>query len=198
MQPTGVAADSAGLIAELKAIADTVRRTFGSLRAAELTWQPVAGEWSIAQCFEHLILSNAVYFPILGRIARGEWRPTLKERLPLLPKLFGKAVLNAVQPDTRRRVKARPKFQPSSGGIGGDIIDRFLAHQQELCRHVQVTAGCDWHKTIITSPVISFMTYSLFDAYRIIVTHEEHHLVQARRVVDAPGFPRVAATASET
>jgi hypothetical protein len=33
----------------------------------------------------------------------------------------------------------------------------------------------------ITSPVVQLITYSLMDAYRIIVVHEENHFVQARQ-----------------
>ena len=182
----------AGLIAELKKIADTAQRIFGGLNAIQLNWTPNAGEWSIAQCFEHLILVNADYFPLLQRIACGEWKPTLKERVPLLPKLFGKVVLNAMQPDAKRKVKAIPRFQPSGSAIDRDIINRFVAHQQELCRHMQATADCDWHKTIITSPVASLLTYSVFDAYRIIVAHEQQHVALggarlSRRAVPASG-----------
>lgn len=183
-----------GLIADLETVAAAARRTFGGLNAVELNWQPYAGEWSVAQCFEHLILINEAYVPVFVGIARGDWTPTWKERLPLLPKLFGKIVLNAVQPDTKRKFKALPKFQPSSSAIASDIIDRFIAHQHELGRHIETTAGRDWDRTIITSPAVSFFTYSLFDAYRIIVTHEKHHVAQAERVIGSPGFPRATAT----
>jgi hypothetical protein len=37
--------------------------------------------------------------------------------------------------------------------------------------------------------VASFITYSLMDACRIIVTHEQNHFVQATRVLESPGFP---------
>ncbi len=33
------------------------------------------------------------------------------------------------------------------------------------------------------------VTYSLMDAYRIIVVHEQNHFVQAKRVMEWPGFP---------
>jgi hypothetical protein len=37
--------------------------------------------------------------------------------------------------------------------------------------------------------VLSFVTYSLQDADRIIVVHEKNHLAQATRVMQSPGFP---------
>jgi hypothetical protein len=37
--------------------------------------------------------------------------------------------------------------------------------------------------------VAHIVTYSLLDAYRIIVVHEQNHFVQTRRVTESPGFP---------
>src|SRR6185369_11788748 len=92
----------AGLIAELREVTGRAEKTFGRLSAVQLNWKPAPAEWSIAQCLEHLILINADYLPILERVARG-WRPSLKERLPLLPRLFGNMVLALVQPDSGRK-----------------------------------------------------------------------------------------------
>ena len=54
---------------------------------------------------------------------------------------------------------------------------------------MEATRGLDLDSITITSPVARFVTYSLMDAYRIIVVHEQNHFVQARRVMEAPGFP---------
>jgi sulfite reductase beta subunit-like hemoprotein len=48
----------------------------------------------------------------------------------------------------------------------------------------------DLEKIVITSPVAAAITYSLMDAYRLIVVHEQRHFQQARRVTEEPGFPR--------
>jgi hypothetical protein len=61
--------------------------------------------------------------------------------------------------------------------------------QDRLLRLVEATRGLDLDTITITSPVVSFITYSLMDAYRIIVVHEQNHFVQARRVMESPGFP---------
>jgi hypothetical protein len=40
----------------------------------------------------------------------------------------------------------------------------------------------------VTSPVARVVTYSLLDAYRIVVVHDQLHLRQARAVAASPGF----------
>jgi hypothetical protein len=94
-----------GLIDEARAVAAEAQETFGHLSAEQVNWKPHAGEWSVAQCFEHLIAINSAYFPLIRKIARGEHRPSLRERLPLLPRLFGSMVLKAVQPGAPRKFK---------------------------------------------------------------------------------------------
>jgi len=54
---------------------------------------------------------------------------------------------------------------------------------------MKATEDLDAEKIIISSPVTNLVTYSLMDAYRIIITHEKRHLLQAKRVSEADGFP---------
>jgi hypothetical protein len=44
--------------------------------------------------------------------------------------------------------------------------------------------------------VLRFVTYSLMDAYRIIVVHEQNHFVQTTRVMESQGFRRHARCAA--
>jgi len=48
----------------------------------------------------------------------------------------------------------------------------------------------DAARIVMTSPFVSFITYNLLDACRLIVAHERRHLAQAQRVMETPGFPR--------
>jgi len=86
-------------------------------------------------------------------------------------------------------VKARPQFLPSSTASEPGIIGAFLDQQERLVKEMKATRKLELERITITSPILSLITYSLMDAYRIIVVHEQNHFVQARRVLEAPGFP---------
>ena len=178
------------LIGEAHAIAEDAQKIFGHLSEEQLNWKPNADQWSVAQCFEHLIVINTGYFPRLEKIAKGEYQASLKERVPLVPRFFGSMILKAVQPQTKRKLKADPRFEPASSAIRGDIIARFKAHQEEVIDYIKITKRLNLRKVIITSPVASFATYSLLDAYKILVAHERRHMAQARRVMETNGFPK--------
>lgn len=178
------------LIDELHALSADAGSTFGQLTNEQLNWKPSPDEWSVAQCLEHLVVSNEGFLPLIEKVQRGEHTASLKERLPVLPRLFGSLVLGAVRPEGQRKYKASKPFQPATSGVAGDIVSRFEAQQKLIAAGMKSTEGIDLRKVIITSPVASFVTYSLFDAYRIVVAHDQRHVGQAKRVMAREGFPR--------
>jgi hypothetical protein len=177
-------------IGELRAIADEVQAAFGAMSKDQLNWKPSPERWSVAECLQHLIAINSAYFPTLETIANGRYRPTFQQRLPLLPRFFGWAVLKAVSPDSPRKFKTNKRFDPAASSVPGDVVARFRSHQKELIAYMERTVGVDAARTIITSPAASVATYSLLDAYRIITAHERRHINQARLVMEQPGFPK--------
>ena len=162
----------------------STKRVFGRLSAEQINWKPSEREWSIGQCFDHLIISNRPYVPIFEEILAGRRRRRIWERMPLLPRLFGGLLINALRADSGRRVKARPAFYLSSSHIAPAIIATFLEQQERLLRLMEASRGLDLDGITITSPVVHFVTYSMMDACRIIVVHEQNHFVQATRVME--------------
>ena len=152
------------------------------------SWKPSEREWSIGQCFDHLIISNRPYFSIVDEIRQGKRRPRLWERMPLLPALFARLLIKTLWPDSGRKVKARKAFYPSSSHIDPGIVTSFLEQQDRLLHLMEASRGLDLESITITPPVSRLITYSLMDAFRIVVVHEQNHLVQASRVLEMPGF----------
>ncbi|HEU4871981.1 MAG TPA: DinB family protein [Pyrinomonadaceae bacterium] len=169
-------------------VASNTRSTFGHLTPSQLNWKPSPERWSIAQCFDHLIAVNKAYFPVIDNVLAGKKR-TLWESMPVLPGLMGKMVIKAVEPTSTRKFKARKNFEAAQSNISGSIINDFVDHQAEVVDKMKATQHLDLEKIIITSPVAAVMTYSLIDAYRIIVVHEQRHFQQAKRVTEETGFP---------
>jgi len=177
------------VVAELGAIGEEARRAFGALSAQQVNWKPGPDEWSVGQCLEHLIKTNRGFFPVLERIARGERRQSAWERWSPLSGFFGRMVARSLEQEGGRKFKAPAKLHPSASGVAPDIVEQFAAHQAELAGLVGATGRADLKRTVVTSPVSGLVTYSLLDAYRIVVAHERRHLRQARRVTQRPGFP---------
>ena len=174
-------------VAELEAIGRDASAVFGPLSAAQLNWKPSAEQWSVGQCFEHLIKTNEGFFRTLGAVARGERRGRLWERVSPLSGFFGKMLLRGLT--SPMKFNAPKGIRPSASGVDPRVVARFVEQQGELGREMRAAGGVDLRRTVITSPISGFVTYSLGDACRIVVAHERRHFEQARRVTQAPGFP---------
>jgi uncharacterized protein YndB with AHSA1/START domain len=177
------------VLAEAALVAEETKRVFSGLSDEQVNWKPGAEEWSIGQCFDHLIVSNQPFVPIFEEILAGRRRPRLWERMPGLPRLFGRLLIAALRPDSGRKLAARPAFYPSRSRIAPAIIGTFLEQQERLRQLMDACRHLDLDGITITSPVLRVVTYSLMDACRIIVVHEQNHFVQATRVMETPGFP---------
>jgi hypothetical protein len=174
----------------LKAIAEEARAAFGALSERQLNWKPSPEQWSVGQCFDHLVRTNQGFASTLEEVARGERRGTAWERLSPLSGFFGRLVLKAVAPDSGRKFKAPRGIRPSSSDVDAGVVSRFAEYQGELIELMRrAAAASDLKKTVITSPVAKFITYDLDHAFRIVVMHERRHVEQARRVTEAEGFP---------
>lgn len=172
-------------------LAEKAGNTFGGLNSRQLNWKPEEKRWSIGQCFDHLITTNSKYFPILQEIGLGEKRITFWENIPLLPALFGKMLIKALDPASQKKYKTAPVFEPSNSILPESIINDFMIHQEELLDLIQQTDGVDHQQVKITSPASKMITYSLHDCCTILITHEERHFLQAKRVLEKEAFPSV-------
>ena len=86
-------------------------------------------------------------------------------------------------------MKAPAAFQPSSSDFPDSIIQDFVSNQRRVVDAIASVKNLNIDQTVITSPAASFVTYSLLDAFRIIVVHEQRHFQQALRVKTNANFP---------
>jgi hypothetical protein len=160
------------------------RQRFGKLSETALNWKPRPEVWSIAQNIDHLITINETYFPIIASIKNKTFRLPWTGRLGLLVKFLGSAVLKAVQPDRRKKMKTFKAARPSTGKIPGDIVEKFAAHQQKLKELIASSGELLNNNTIISSPANRYIVYRLETAFDIIVAHEQRHLAQATEMLE--------------
>ena len=175
--------------AEFSAIARDTQSLFGHLDERQLNWRPAATCWSVAQCFDHLLNGNREMFQAIDAATDCSHPLTVWQRLPVLPGIFGRIMIRSQMPDSKRKFAAPRKAHPASSAIDPRIIERFVAHQHKAAARVRSLDGRDVAHIVMVSPFVSFITYSVLDGCRLIVTHERRHFEQARRVTQEPGFP---------
>lgn len=173
---------------DLLQVAADANEQFGPLSAAQLNWQPAESSWSVGQCFDHIIRTNEQFYPEFAKLAVGTRQNSFWENWSPFTGLGGRFLINAVSIDSKKAKAPSKKIVPPSE-IGGDIIERFSVHITEVNQKVEACAEADRQKTVVTSPFLAVFTYTLDDAYTVLVEHTKRHFRQAKRVTEAEGFP---------
>ena len=170
-------------------IARETHAMFGAFDAPQLNWQPDSTRWSVGQCFEHLLLANRLMLQAAEDALNDIAPRTIWRRLPVLPGAFGRMLIRSQAPVNARRYKASARAQPAMSGVAADIIQRFVEQHREAVARMRVLDERDAARTIMTSPFIKIITYSVLDGWRLVFAHDRRHFEQARRVTLTPGFP---------
>ncbi len=124
----------------------------------------------------------------MQKLTTGEKRSFWENYSPLTG-FFGNFLLKSLKNDGKK-FKAPSKDIVPPSDISADIVDKFTKHQEELSKQIESSDSVNWHTTVVTSPFMSLMTYRLGLAFEIAVEHEKRHVRQAKRVMDAEGFPQ--------
>ena len=180
----------ATIVSEAEQNNQTANELVRGLTEEQLNWKPDATQWSIAQCLEHLAVTSRQfngYFNQLIESARLKW-PT-NGALPYRPSLVGGWLIKQVVPETTRKISAPKVFKPSDSSSIKDALGLFLKQQEEFVRFVRESAGVDYNRARLRSPVTPLMRYSLADAFVVTIVHGYRHLAQANRVKAMPNFP---------
>ena len=178
------------LIGQLDMVQLQAVQNFSLLSADQLNWKPDPSKWSIAQCLDHLIVSNSTYFPIFDKILANEYRLSFVQRLNPLKKLMGSMMSKTLGPQLVRKFHSPRIFEPSSSQINPGIVEEFSNLQNKLKNYFTKLLQPSLTKITVASPVSSIITYPLSDALKIIAGHEQRHLHQAINVLNHQNFPK--------
>ncbi|HET7696075.1 MAG TPA: DinB family protein [Vicinamibacterales bacterium] len=175
--------------AHLDEIARDAQQTFGHLNARQLNWRPDETRWGVAQCFEHLLTTNRMMLDA-ARAALDPAAPrTIWQRLPVLPGMFGRLMIRSLTPTATRKLTAPGAARPAASHVADDVVRRFADQQREAAAWIGGLEAARAARTIMASPFLRVITYSVLDACRLIAAHDRRHLEQARRVMQMPAFP---------
>ncbi len=175
---------------EFEALSASADALVEPLSDEQFTWQPTPDSWSVALCIDHLNTTAREYLPkldegISNAIRRGHYAAG-----PYRYNWIGRLIVHAMKPTTRMRSKAPQVFVPTPGRPRPQIMAAFRAYQVQYIDRLRQSNGLDLARARISSPVARWLTMPLGSAYALAIAHENRHLAQARRICEAPLFPR--------
>jgi hypothetical protein len=172
---------TADLLARIRAHVAEVETRFAELDDAHLTWKPSSREWSILQCFDHLVLTYDYYRPKLAHALAAPVRTP--GQTTYSPSRWGRIYMYfALNP--RYSFPTADAITPSSapeGNLGRQVFADYLAREAELVQVIEHLGDRDLTRTRI--PIEKMVQFNLGDVLKILVYHDEVHFLQARRVL---------------
>lgn len=188
--PTALTPECDAFRQDFEALAAVAAALVAPLSDEQFHWRPTAESWSVALCLDHLNTVAREYLPkldegIASAVRRGLYAPG-----PYAYNWVGRLMVYSVRPTTRLRVKAPQVFVPPPERTRREIMAGFGAYQVQFIDRLRQASGLDLAQARVTSPVSRLIRIPLGSAFATLVAHEQRHLAQAHRVLDAPGFPR--------
>jgi uncharacterized damage-inducible protein DinB len=168
---------------------DKVKAEFFNISLEQLNWKPSSANWSIAQCLEHLIIADSSYFSDLKKIIEGTYKMSFWNRYSPFTGLCGRIMKGRLQEQVKKKMIAPKIIQPQASEKNLDIIENYHKNLDTFLELISNCKNVDIDKTIITSPTIPIVTYSLRDAFSFLVQHEHRHINQAIRIKTNERFP---------
>ncbi|HHG83374.1 MAG TPA: DinB family protein [Bacteroidetes bacterium] len=178
------------IVAALEKNGETAQESFGALSLAQLNWKPDKDVWSVGVILDHLIVTKRSYFPVFKEIVEDKYKMSFWTRWSPFSQVLGKTMVKNLGQNSKRKYATPPAFRSSLSRVEGNIMDQFLIAQGELLELMEGLAEKELRKIRIPSPASSFLTYSCWQALRIIDVHEDRHFQQASRLMELPGFPQ--------
>ena len=152
-----------------------------------LSGKPGEKSWSVAQCLDHIIKTNEQFYPEFVRLASGSRKNTFWQSVSPLTGWGGRFLIKAVSEDSKK-AKAPSKDIVPPSDIDAGIVEKFAEHIDDVNKKIETIASVDRKKTVVSSPFLAVFTYSLDDAYTVLVEHSKRHIRQAKRVMATDGF----------
>lgn len=177
------------IISALDKVSADARKVFGNLSNRQINWKPNPQSWSIGQCFEHLIITNNLYFPNIQKVIDGKHRNNFFAKIPFSVDLISALMKNSLNPHQKRKMKTFKIFEPAASDVSANIIEDFTENNRKLIRMFESVKDLNLHEIKIAEPLHKALNLRLDDTFEILLIHEQRHFLQAKRVSETVGFP---------
>ena len=171
-------------------IADLIERTRQHLNSAEklkqlsaaaLNWKKSPESWSALECIEHLNLYGDFYLPeIESRINKSSTKPDPYFKSGLLGNYFANAMLPK---EKLNKMKTFKDKNPAGSKLDKSAIDRFIDQQKKMLELLNKARQVNLTKTKTSISITKLIKLRLGDTFRVVIYHNDRHLVQANNVV---------------
>lgn len=171
-------ADRSFALIHLKKTKKVLIKTVKGLSDSQLNFRPSANSWSIAECLEHIAISENFIFALVDVALNGEVE---KAELAMTDETLVKALADR----TTKLQTLQPLEPTNSFGSPGDALKAFVERRNEHINYVKNTRA-ELRNSYYDFP------FGKGDAYQVILfvgSHSERHTMQIKEIMEHVNFP---------
>jgi DinB superfamily len=179
------------LLDEVHAVGHAANALVSAVSDAQFFWQPNEGRsWSIAQCLDHLAITNAFYGHAIDNAIESARARGLAGGGPIESSIVGRMFIWTLEPPVNRRFRAPGNVIPRTHKTRDEIMDAFWEQHARMHRRIEAAAAIDVNRATFVNPFFRLLRVRVGTGLRMGPAHDRRHLWQAENVRKAPGFPR--------
>jgi len=176
-------------------IIDDCKILTGDLSDEEINYRPGSGNWSIAECIQHLTVTNNEYYEqALPAIEKGILKRKFSDdpiKLSFIGKIFMK-----FEPPPKKKFKNpkifSPKPNPNKLFDKEQVVKDFITSKMRMIELIEKADGLDKNKVKLHSPVNRLIRVKLGDYFKTMAPHDRRHLWQASQIKNSPDFGNIS------
>lgn len=168
-------------IDHLKMTQTDLVKLVAKLNDQQLNYRPNPEAWSIAECVEHIAISEKNLTGMVAMSMQEEANPEKRSELAMDDDQLLGLITNREQ-----KVKTRPEFEPeNSFGDFKQTLQQFKSRRKSSINYVKSTDH-DLRNHYLPFP------FGLIDSYQAILFmsgHTQRHTAQIKEIMEMEGFP---------
>lgn len=152
------------------------------LTAAQLNFKPDSTRWSVAECVEHITLTENSNFNRVSEALKAEADPSKRNQITLKDE----DILKRYSDRSNKRQTSEALTPKSHFGSYEAALKGFVAKRDANIEFVKTTKDDLRNRTT----TYSFGTIDLYQCLLALTAHSERHIVQLEEVMADPKFPK--------
>lgn len=148
---------------------------------------PSTGQWSAAQCLEHLNIYGRYYLPAIEKAIQEAKRKGSSATGNFTSGWLGDYFAKLMRPKPDGHLKAKMKSPknavPSAHPDPRAMLAEFIDQQEKLLQLLTAAAAVNLNQVRIPISIAPWLRLKLGDTFLFLTAHIERHLLQADRAI---------------
>lgn len=167
-------ADRMFAVKYLKVTHHDIVKTISELDDDAFNWQPADGGWSVSNCLEHILLTEAAFHGMVqGGLENGEANPEFDNSM-------ADGMLIGSMTDRGFQATTSANFEPSGKWAGKDEMLAALEESRMMLTEYLENTAHDLRHYSMTTPMAEVDAYQI---YLMVGAHSQRHTTQMKEVI---------------